>query len=563
MPLPFFPVDRGLIITSLREEMSRSPSNSSRSSSRSSNRSSSRSPDKKGEEISPSRSEAAGAIVTTPSVADRSASSAAGSRETVDEASLLIHFALRGDVLALRRILSQAAAAGRSAGLLAHVYSRKSKKGETVKGTLLFFAAYCGHESIVRTIAEIDPHGLRANAWPAFSALASKWNFDGALLLLPAVVDVVGTSTSASFPLTVSRSSGDNFLHRALRLKKPPTAFVKAVLTAKRRLRLDVNERNSEGLTALHLVAMFGYGAEGRDAAKLLLAAGADELMTTPAGATAKELAANGYVREVLGMAAPGKPRHVPEIDPAVKEAIDECADSSHFPPLPEVKEPLPEPNASAAPANDETGDGDDGGEGSKRRELNLTSKVINQEDVDAMLGRLYDQSIAKRKNDYSSALDKLAEEDKARYHSKVLSPEEVEASVQRLYQQEMEGRLERATSMMDKYMPPRDPPKKLDMSEMEESNQRLCRGSMEYLAQTRRTLTAKYSPPPEHRKMTKEEVAQCAQRLHDQCTEASRKEMEELFEHYAVIKKGRFNGERKMTNEEIKAMGDRLCKAK
>ena len=75
--------------------------------------------------------------------------------------------------------------------------------------------------------------------------------------------------------------------------------------------------------------------------------------------------------------------------------------------------------------------------------------------------------------------------------------------------------------------------------------------------------LTAKYSPPRESRTLTKEEVQECALRLHDKCTEESTKELQALYEQYAVIKKTRFNGERKMTADEIKAMADRLCKAK
>lgn len=485
--------------------------------------------------------------------------------QKLDETELLLNYTLEGDVVKAKKLLVGAAESQQqvSASDATRAEHLMSCHHEQHGGNVVYIAAHSGKKAMLALFATVAPATFKKLSGPAAVRMLTFQRYSAVLQLAELNSEIVTLPFDAA---------GDHLLHVVCMRRRPPVAFIDNILTKFKSV-INVDERNPAGLTALHLVAVRSSGIEGREAARALLLHGADEEATAPDGRNAAVMALNPFVRQVLGITGNVKPRALPQIDETSKAAIDACKDSSQFPPL---KDFTAEINASLlATSGGADGGGADASSfvgsrgssptkrsgsamsgGSSGGGASLTTRKLPPEATEAMVHRLYQQTLEARERWHAAQLSKLQELDQS--HTKRLGGEEVEAAVSRLYASELERREEKRQEMLEKYL--REPPKgpQLGRSELEDSANRLCRGSLQQKQKTHEELVKKYAPEHESRHLTKAELQSSAARLHDECRAKTKEKFDALYSKYVPP-----GEKKKLTKEQMQAMGSRLCTPK
>jgi hypothetical protein len=324
-----------------------------------------------------------------------------------------------------------------------------------------------------------------------------------------------------------------------------------------RKLR-HINQLNAKGLSALHIAATHIRGLAGGEIAKMLLRHGADETLLTPEGKSVLHICLNGHIRAQLGIVQSRHRGIEATLADDVKQKIDECPNSDAFPALPDIVEEEITTTASKGAADGAAAAaGDEDEEGGRKK-----GDPLSVEDEEALVQRLYDQSIRTKSDWFDGKYREIEELDQQRYHAKQLAADEVEASVSRLYQESMEKQAETVTGLNEKYLKARPPGPAIEPEELEAACQRLCQGSLDKKVAIRKELQDKFYPPKERKKLSKSTMAESALRLCTTSQEKTAQELTKLYETYCSGDKGRFNGGNgPLSKEQIKALGERLSK--
>ncbi|CUG89548.1 Hypothetical protein, putative [Bodo saltans] len=320
-----------------------------------------------------------------------------------------------------------------------------------------------------------------------------------------------------------------------------------------------INQLNAKGLSALHIAATHIKGLAGGEIANMLLRHGADEKLLTPDGKTVLHICLNGHIRAQLGIVRSRHRGIEATLDDEVKQKIDECPNSDAFPVLPDIveEETPPGGNAGTKAAASEAAAANEDDEGGRKK-----GDPLSAEDEEALVQRLYDQSIRSKSNWFDGKYREIEELDQQRYHAKQLAADEVEASVARLYQESIDKQAETVSGLNEKYLKERPPGPAIEPEELEAACQRLCQGSLDKKVTIRKELQDKFYPPAERKKLSKSTMADSALRLCTASQEKTAQEMTKLHETYCGGAKGRFNGGNgPLSKDQIKALGDRLSK--
>ena len=420
--------------------------------------------------------------------------------------------------------------------LLVKVFAR-----EAVKGNLLFWGSYKGHSAIMDVYQEKYPSIFAKVLVPVVSHLFTLQKD------IPAVSLLVRNGTPS---LIVNKGLGQNALHILCSRRTPNVQLITELL----RYYSDEDDLDSVttrgGLSALHLVARNSVGANGRSVATLLLKLGADPEMLCGEGKTVRMMATNPYVRQILGYESL-KYRDIPQVDEESRIQIDSCTSADQFPQLPPID--------TEPPRLDQT-DTSLISQESTSMSSPQRKKVLQPDDVEQMVGRLYTNSIRQREASMAQQLQMLEPVENRR-----LTREEQDAVGERLWRSEMEQREEKKSQLLDKYSPERER-NPLDFETQAESAQRLCNVSLEHKKQSHQALESKYwAPDPKlSKKLTKGEQAASAARLHDECQEKTRETFSAIATKYLDKDKTRFSGGNgKISPDRVKLMADRLSKRK
>ena len=357
-------------------------------------------------------------------------------------------------------------------------------------------------------------------------------------------------------PNTLTDSFGearDTLLHLACRRHKPPTEFVQDLLkTVAKETSVGpyVNIQNAAGETALHLVAYRSTGKEGGAVAKALLLAGAREETQNNQGKTARQVATNPYVRDLMSLGRGPKPRPLPEIDEQSRIEIDKCKDSDSFPAIKPVEVPPTDPQLllPVSPAFRE--DAIAASPDKKKKK-----KKLSEEQKEAMLQRLAVQSVEQKKRWLESKMSVLEELDKSR--SKQLSAEECAAATQRLHDNELATRDEKKAAIVDKYLKPLPEGPKLEPEDLEASAVRLGgAAAVGHKKKVHDSLMEKYSPPRQGKRITKSQLEASAARLHDESAGHAKETHAKLFETYCPSPE-----KKKLSKNDQQEMANRLSR--
>lgn len=410
-------------------------------------------------------------------------------------------------------------------------------KKDATSDNLLFWGSYKGHSSVMDLYQQRFPGVFAKVLLPVVSHLFSLQKD------IPAVSLLVRNGTPS---LVVSNSSGQNALH-VLCSRRTPNAQLIAELLQHYTADDDINLADIHGLTALHLVAKHSTGSSGKTVAVMLMKMGADTELQCEDGKTVRMVATNPFVREVVGFGAL-KYRDVPQLDSESRAQLDRTA-VDQFPPILPIDTEPPRLDRSETV----------GSQASISSPQRGDRKVLQSEDVDALVARLYTQSVRQKEASMAQMLQALEPVENRR-----LTQEEQDAVGERLWRAEMEQRADKKAQLMDKYSPERER-QPLDFETQAESANRLCNAALDHKKQSHEVLESKYwaVDPKLTKKLTKGQQQACATRLHDQCQEKTRETFTSIASKYLDKEKTRFAGGVTITPEKIKEMANRLSTRK
>jgi len=429
-----------------------------------------------------------------------------------------------------------------------------------ISATALFWAGYAGHSIIIGHIQRAYEAVFREQCKLAAKQLMDYQKDLAAISLL------VRNGTPAA---VINEHRGETALHRLVRRTKPNASLIHELLKTYRKYTPypeeeddagadgegkdeeeeeddDVDAFNNDGFSALHIVAMYSKGIDGRSAAQVLLSHGADILCPSAKGGNARTLAQNPHVRSVLGY----RNCPSPAVDAQSKKVIDSAKSIFDLPPLP----PLEMEQLSASTAAESRLNPQSATEEEKSQQMRAV-KRLDKEGVEAMVRRLYDHTLQLQEE--KSAARRQALEP---MESRRLTQEEQEAVADRLCNESMEEKETKREELMAKYLEEREP-NPLDEEQQMESANRLCNQSMEQKRARLQELDEKYWADDYAPKkiITTDALKACANRLHDESTAHTRTKFDKLATQYLKRTKGEFMEGRVLTAEERAESRSRL----
>lgn len=341
----------------------------------------------------------------------------------------------------------------------------------------------------------------------------------------------------------------------------------------------DINGRNGDRLTPLHLVVSHSVGAEGRSTFNLLTEMGASVFMRTAPGGDMVSLCTNPFIRDILeeqlgdcGGNVASKPnikvdrrsptrgvgddesamnRTVTALPAKVRAKIDNCEDLLRLPR--ELMSPggLKRKNSRIELDSDynikkKNADHDDEGDDHSGDDAADTKKEAV--DIAATVERLYVNPKQQRSEfiaGWVKAADQRRDElirakfPRGRAPAKVVSGERLKSMVTHLHEETIRKKEEtmarlhaeqQAAELAQKFHQPRSG---LSVEEMRDMGDRLCNGSQQRKKEFVERLAAEIYKRDDPEPLDKNKIADLGKRLHDQCRDHWKKEMGKLFDTY------------------------------
>jgi hypothetical protein len=420
----------------------------------------------------------------------------------------------------------------------ARVLMESQHEVDGVHGDLVFFAAHRRRQPILARMATFPRLFSEIGASAAFRLL-TLLKYNTVITMLRLCPDMASQRTTDG--------TASSLLHVACMRQRPSVEFIEHLLERKYSL---VDAQDGRGWTALHHVAARTVGTEGRTIAKLLLQHGADRNHLAEDGKTPLLHCGNPQVRELLGeIHSPQGRRRLPSLEPSLQAEID----NSTIDNLPPIKPVIPMPDNNTTLLSTLHGT------------TPKKAKVISIEDAESLVQRLYHDSSVKKDRWLEEQTQKL--DDAAASKKKIVSAEEWDETVNRLYGSELAAREEKRTATIAKYIrEPTDEERERSLrspSEVADAVARMTSGAMSSKETTHRKLTEKYAPRLEGPRLSAEEQTAAVARLYEESAKKTRETSLKLADRYLSPQKSRFSGEKKMTKDDWKIMGDRLASPK
>ena len=305
--------------------------------------------------------------------------------DDLDDFTLSLQFTLHNKPKDIQQLLTRCS---NQPALICHKH-----RHENIDVNLVFLSSYLKRNEILSQFVPIE--GFVDMARESLNKLILFQEYTAASMLLSTSPSLVNCPIEASTNNTV--------LHMLCKRQRPNVSLLQHIVTTHKHT-VDVNVRNADGDTPLHLVAKYSTGIEGKRSATLLIKHRANPMIENNKGEIPKIVASNGHVREVLCCAAASK-YELPAVDAEYKNKIDNC-NSSEFPDMPEVDV---EPPALPADAEvDRSRDVDEDDEGKKKRRPIGVPVKLDAEELEKVITRLYEQSMKRKKEWRGKELQKL-----------------------------------------------------------------------------------------------------------------------------------------------------------
>ena len=145
-------------------------------------------------------------------------------------------------------------------------------------------------------------------------------------------------------------------------------------------------------------------------------------------------------------------------------------------------------------------------------------------------------------------------------YKQEPLSKETTESLVHRIYEQQMEKKKRLEEEHQKKREALAAPVKTMTQDDMSEMVKRMYYQQQERTVKTKEHLRAKYQPETEKKRLTKEQQDECGNRLFKGSKARKEEIRKKIFDQYVAPMDP---PNKKITKEQMKAMGERLCTTK
>eukprot|EP01007_Sphenomonas_quadrangularis_P004117 NODE_96_length_2169_cov_54.838208_g73_i0.p1 GENE.NODE_96_length_2169_cov_54.838208_g73_i0~~NODE_96_length_2169_cov_54.838208_g73_i0.p1 ORF type:complete len:590 (+),score=144.50 NODE_96_length_2169_cov_54.838208_g73_i0:66-1835(+) len=324
-------------------------------------------------------------------------------------------------------------------------------------------------------------------------------------------------------PNSQRTSDGNTILHCYCSRKKPGNVPLK--LLALKTIKPDIV--NSDGLTALHLLAMNCESPrEGREIARMFKLRGADLDAVTPEGRTATSLTRNFAIREALSLSAASRHRTLPMINE--EDAVE--MDDRPLDALPKIEPvvvlPANKHGRVTAIAARQHGTAAEAAE-------NAAAAKILPEQLQAMTERLYSKYM-KEQEEKARHIKIELDNKHSTTKREPLSNEEVQGMVQRMYYEQQKKSQKIAQELGDKYLSRPEEPEPLTTEQQRDFVARMYDESMERQRTAAEMVAQRLAADRRSGiRLTREEVALSAKRLHDESLQKSKELAQKLGDRY------------------------------